>query len=86
MMHTFEYDWCIENQLEPTLDSFNDMWQDKAAITAFANHLGARTQELAHDAVRRSPFTVNAATAGYTHVGGKLDDITCIVAAVNCPE
>jgi hypothetical protein len=29
---------------------------------------------------------VNAATAGYTHVGGKLDDITCIVAAVNCSE
>ena len=84
MIHTFEYNWCIEHDFEPTLDAFNSLWQNKTAVTAFADQLGARTQELAKDEVRRSPFTVNAATAGFAHIGGKLDDITCVVAVVNC--
>ena len=84
MIHTFEYNWCIEHDFEPTLDAFNSLWQNKTAVTAFADQLGARTQELAKDEVRRSPFTVNAATAGFAHIGGKLDliriqfcDCTC---------
>jgi|TARA_B110000971_G_C19567151_1_gene301397 hypothetical protein len=69
--------------MEPTLESFNAMWQNQAAVTAFATMLGERTQEFAKDEVRRSPFTVNAASSGYAHIGGKLDDITCVVAVVN---
>ena len=83
MIHKFEYDWCIQHKQDPTLDSFNNLWQDPAAVTAFTEQLGHRTQVLAKDEVRRSPFTVNAATAGYAHVGGKLDDITCVVAVVS---
>jgi hypothetical protein len=83
MIHTFEYNWCIENDMEPTLDSFNSLWQNKEAISVFTDQLGARTQELAMDEVRRSPFAVNAASAGYAHVGGKLDDITCFVASIS---
>ena len=72
MIHKFEYNWCIDNKMEPTLKSFDNLWQDKTAVTAFTDTLGQRTLELAKDEVRRSPFTVNAATAGYSHVGGKL--------------
>ena len=72
--------------LEPTRANLDLVWQIQSAVNAFTDILGRKTQRLAKDEFRRSPFSVSAAQAGYAHIGGKLDDITAVVAVVSTGE
>ena len=72
------------NNLEPSKQLLSDLWFEQDFLETFTRILGNKTQLLANDEFRRSPFSVTAAAAGYAHIGGKLDDITATVAVVNC--
>eukprot|EP01121_Diplochlamys_sp_Union-15-3_P000808 TRINITY_DN10671_c0_g1_i1.p1 TRINITY_DN10671_c0_g1~~TRINITY_DN10671_c0_g1_i1.p1 ORF type:complete len:353 (+),score=61.34 TRINITY_DN10671_c0_g1_i1:67-1059(+) len=47
-----------------------------------ADLIGERASEIANNTKKTSPFSVAARKAGYHYFGGKLDDITIIVALV----
>ena len=72
--------------MTPSREVLDDLWLQQEFVDTFTRILGNKTQLLAKDEFRRSPFSVSAAAAGYAHIGGKLDDITAVVAVVNNPE
>ncbi len=50
-----------------------------------AASLASFARERAEDSEWLSPFAVGARAAGYNFLGGKMDDITCVIAYVSPP-
>ena len=86
LLEKFEQTWMETHNLEPSPEVLANLWLQQDFVDTFARILGNKTQLLAKDEFRRSPFSVSAAAAGYAHIGGKLDDITAVVAVVNHPD
>ena len=86
LLEKFEKTWMETHGLSPSREVLADLWLQQEFVDTFTRILGNKTQQLAKDEFRRSPFSVSAAAAGYAHIGGKLDDITAVVAVVNNPE
>ncbi len=86
LLEKFEKTWMETHNLTPSREVLDDLWLQQEFVDTFTRILGNKTQLLAKDEFRRSPFSVSAAAAGYAHIGGKLDDITAVVAVVNNPE
>ena len=82
LLEKFEKTWLTANEQEPSRQLLSELWLQQDFVDTFARILGNKTQLLAKDEFRRSPFSVTAAAAGYAHIGGKLDDITATVASV----
>ena len=86
LVSNHETAWCQEQGLDPEEPSnLSKAWQEPEVVINLARELSIEAQTLAMDELRRSPFSVSAAKSGFSHLGGKLDDITTVVAAVG-PE
>jgi len=69
------FDNLFENQI---LEIVNE----NTSVTDMATKLAKRAQEVGHTTAGPSPFQQGAKKYGYSYAGGKLDDITVIVAKV----
>ena len=66
------------------IDSLRGCTNDASAVQACANSIALIARSLSRDDRYLSPFAKNARASGFKNVlGGKEDDVTVILAAVN---
>jgi len=60
--------------------------EERVGVTAAAERLAARAQERAAQETGSTPFAAGALAEGFQYQGGKMDDITVLVAHFKRPE
>ncbi|CAG0913003.1 unnamed protein product [Notodromas monacha] len=77
------FDNLPDSWLVPRLSALHASYADATAVQETADLIARRAHELSRDANYASPFAVNARAAGFINeVGGKIDDITVLLATV----
>ena len=63
-------------------DEIAELLNQGGSAAILSDRLATRARCLSLDGQRRSPFTLEAAKAGYKMPGGKLDDVTLVLIKV----